>query len=125
MMKKRMISLVMVLCILLTAATALSSCKKQSGISLSRKTVELDVSEYSIVYPDQVNGRDVTTTFKESVRVFSQKLSKADRKSRRGHHGNHHDQHLSKLLQKVKAPAPSALFGKRRLSRRRLCLHGQ
>ena len=74
-MKKRILSLAMALCLLFTCATALSSCKKDGEVSLSRKTVDVDVSEYNILYADAANGKKVTSTYQEAMRVFAEKIS--------------------------------------------------
>ena len=76
-MKKRIISLAMALCLLLSGIAVLSSCKKEEGIKLSRKTAELEVKDYTIVYPDETNGNQVTTMFQDYMRAFAEKVSNA------------------------------------------------
>ena len=55
-MKKRILALATALCLLFSCVSVLSSCKKDGEVSLSRKTVDVDVSEYNILYADVING---------------------------------------------------------------------
>lgn len=80
-MKTRILGFVLVICLLLSSAAVFSACKQEGEMKLSRKTAELDVSGYSIVYADTVNGKEVTPTFHESIRAFADKVSVAAGKS--------------------------------------------
>ncbi len=56
-MKRRVICLLLAVCMLAAGAVLFSSCTKEDGeVVLSKKTVEVDLSEYTLIYPNQ--GKD-------------------------------------------------------------------
>lgn len=73
----KILSLILALCLVASLLTVFSACGEEEDVSLSRKTVSLDLSEYSIIYPDSVNGKAVTTTFQKTVTAFAENISAA------------------------------------------------
>ena len=71
-MKKRVLTLLLCITLLMSSVTILSSCSKDGGdIKTSSKVVDIDLMGYSIV-----SGQDLTDEGKEHVFAFSQNVSK-------------------------------------------------
>ncbi len=77
MKKTRFLSLVLALLMLCGTATLFSSCAKTGEMKLSRKTVELDLSEYTVVYADGGEDKSISTSFKTRMGDFAAKLGSA------------------------------------------------
>ncbi len=60
----RILSLVLCLCMLCGMATLFSSCNKPGEIKTSKKTVEIDLTDYTLVYPKSTKEISISTTFK-------------------------------------------------------------
>ncbi|MBO5355146.1 MAG: hypothetical protein J6B09_03675 [Clostridia bacterium] len=71
-MKKRVLSFLMCIAVLMSSVAILSSCKKADGdIKTSSKVVDVDLTGYSIV-----SGADLTESGQQHVLAFAQNLSK-------------------------------------------------
>ena len=77
MKKIRMLSLVLAILMLTGTVMLLSSCKKEKDgvVTLSRKTVELDLGEYAMVYGDSQSDADYTATFRSAITAMADRLS--------------------------------------------------
>lgn len=78
MRKIRILSLILALAMLTGAVMLLSSCKKEKDgiVSLSKKVIEVDVSDYALVYGESQTGSDYTVTFRDYFNAFAGMLSK-------------------------------------------------
>ena len=74
---KRCLSFVMAMLLLLGSVSVLSACKKEKvGVAtLSRKTVEADLSGYTIVYGGSQGKGDYTATFRDKLNELSAGVS--------------------------------------------------
>ncbi len=79
MMKPRLLSLVLVLLILGGLLPIFASCgSSEDGIvSLSRKTVDVDLTDYTLVYGDSQRGEAYTATFRDRMNDLGDMLSVA------------------------------------------------
>ena len=77
MKKIKLLSLFLALLMLCGTVTLFASCGgEQDGIlELSKDTLEVDVTEYAIVYGDTQGEKNYTTTFRGQVDAFAQKLT--------------------------------------------------
>ncbi len=74
MKKTRILSLVLALLMCVGMATVFSSCAKKDGdVRLSRKVLEIDLSDYALVYAENDNNKD-GTTFRNAVVDFGNKI---------------------------------------------------
>lgn len=71
-MKKRVLSLLLCITLLISSVAVLSSCKKDGGdLQTSSKTVDVDLKGYSIV-----SGADLTESGQQHVLAFARNISK-------------------------------------------------
>ncbi len=74
MKKTRILSLVLALLMCIGTVTIFSSCAKKDGdVRLSRKVLEIDLSDYALVYAENANNKD-GTTFRNAVVDFGNKI---------------------------------------------------
>ena len=77
MKKTRVLSLLLAVLMLAGGAVLFSSCAKKGEIKLSGKKVEVDFSEYALVYGDSMSENEFTRTYKEKMADFATALSAA------------------------------------------------
>ena len=76
MKNKRILSLTLALVLLLGCVSIFSACKKTDGIvTIKGKEVEVDVSEYEVVYGRPINTSEFTTTYTNRIYDFADRLS--------------------------------------------------
>ncbi len=77
MKKTRILSLVLAVIMLCSTASLFTSCAKKGEMKLSRKTVEVDLTEYTVVFADGNKDNSISTTFKTVMGEFTAKLGSA------------------------------------------------
>ena len=77
MRKTKILALILAILMLTGSATLFSSCKKDDGgiVSLSKKTVELALGDYALLYGDSQSGSEYTATFRDYLKHFATRLS--------------------------------------------------
>jgi hypothetical protein len=67
MRKTKILALILAILMLMGSATLFSSCKKDGGsiVKVSKKTVELTLGDYALLYGDSQSGSDYTATFRD------------------------------------------------------------
>ena len=71
MKKMRILSLVLAVLMFGSMATLFSSCNKGGGMELSKKVVEVDLTDYTLVYPkSDTKAGTIGTTFKTTMADF-------------------------------------------------------
>ena len=84
MMKKlKLLSLLLAVLMLFSSAALFSSCGKQKdgNVKLSKKTVEVTLKDYAIVYGDSQSGSNYTAAFKQRMADLATAVSAAAGKS--------------------------------------------
>jgi hypothetical protein len=84
MMKKlKLLSLLLAVLMLFSSAALFSSCGKQKdgNVKLSKKTVEVTLKDYAIVYGDSQSGSNYTAAFKQRMADLATVVSAAAGKS--------------------------------------------
>ena len=77
-MKRRVICLLLAVCMLAAGAVLFSSCTKEDGeVVLSKKTVEVDLSEYTLIYPNQGKDGSYSSTFQGNMEEFALAINAA------------------------------------------------
>ncbi len=77
MKKTRILSLVLAVIMLCSTASLFTSCARKGEMKLSRKTVEVDLTEYTVVFADSERDNSISTTFKTVMGEFAEKLGAA------------------------------------------------
>ena len=102
-MKRRVICLLLAACMLAAGAVLFSSCTKEDGeVVLSKKTVEVDLSEYALVYPDQGKDGTYSSTFQGNMDEFALAINAATGLKIRA---------LTEKKAKIDSEAPAILVG--------------
>ena len=80
MKKIRLLSLFLAILMLMGSAVLLVSCAEKhtpGEIALSKKTVELDMTGYTVLYGKSQSEESFTTTFRDQFNLFVSRLSEA------------------------------------------------
>ncbi len=77
-MKRKIICLLLAVCMLATGMVIFSSCTQQDGeVTVSKKSVEVDLSEYALVYPDKTKEGTYSQTFQGNMDEFALAINSA------------------------------------------------
>ncbi len=77
MKKTRILSLVLAVIMLCGTASLFTSCAKKGDVKLSRKTLTVDLTEYTVVFADSESDKSISTTFKNVMGEFAANLGAA------------------------------------------------
>lgn len=77
MKKTRILSLILAVLMLCGTASFFTSCAQKGEVKLSRKTVEVDLTEYTLVFADSESDKSISTTFKTVMGEFAATLGEA------------------------------------------------
>ena len=79
MKKVKLLSLLLALLMLAGSAVLFSSCKKDTDgvVTLSRKTVRVDLTGYTLVYGDSQSDAEYTATFRDQLNLLADNLNAA------------------------------------------------
>ena len=79
MKKVKLLSLFLAVLMLCGTVTLFASCggEKEGILELSKDVIEVDVTDYTVVYGETQGANKYTATFKEQMQLFAQKLGEA------------------------------------------------
>ena len=77
MKKIRILSLILALVLLTGTVVLFSSCKKEKDgiVELGKKVIDVDVTDYAVVYGESQNGGDYTVTLRDYINSFAGMLA--------------------------------------------------